>query len=336
MPSTITRPNHRVTLKDIALSVGVSVNAASKVLNNTRSNAYVSQDTRRRIVEAAGALGYQPNFAARSLTRRRTDIMALYFNRALSLTEPYIAELIEGAEEACQRHGQSLLIYSRRPDETVDDICRKVLSGMADGIVVDYWTQPELIERFIQSGIPLVIYPVSYPQIPSIVFDEYAAAAKVMAYLLEQGHRSVYFRSFQTEDCDRSRAYQRAATEVGIELMSISAADGRGNLTDKEKQLLTLPRDRRPTAAVCWNDVYAYKLLDYCESVGVSVPDQLAVVGFDGVRTFPERKQLLTTVYVPWIEIAEKAVSLLVDMREGRPALSQTPVDLRLQVGDTA
>jgi len=326
----------RVTLKDIALSVGVSVNAASKVLNNTRSNAYVSQDTRRRIVETAGRLGYQPNFAARSLTRRRTDIVALYFDRTLSLSEPFTAALIEGAEDGCQERAQSLLLYSRRPDETVEDVCRKVLSGMADGIAIDYWTWPDVVDRFRQSGLPVIMYPHGHPDIPSVVINEDEAVTKVLKYLLDKGHKSVYYRTYKAGDEDRARAYRTAARNLGMDIVAIADADTHGNLSDAEKDMLAKPRDQRPTAAVCWNDVYAYKLLDYCESIGLDVPGELAVVGFDGVRTFPERKRALTTVYVPWTEIAKTAVSLLVDIRDGRDVPIETTLELTLRIGDTA
>jgi DNA-binding LacI/PurR family transcriptional regulator len=335
MPTTV-RTNRRVTLKDIAQSVGVSVNAASKVLNNTRSNAYVSQDTRKRILDTAGAMGYQPNFAARSLTRRRTDVMALYFNRTLSLAEPFTAALIEGAEDGCQDYSQSLLIYSRRKDESLEDVCRKVLSGMADGIAIDYWTPTDVIDRFIQAGLPMVMYPHGNPEIPSIVIDEQAAAIKAVKYLADKGHKSMYYRSYKATDEDRSRVYRRAAAEFGIEFRVIADADEHGTMSEEEKHLLALPRDQRPTAAACWNDVYAYKLIDYCETVGIKVPADLAVVGFDGVRTFPERKQKLTTIYVPWIEIAKKAISLLVDIRDGRPVPNETSVELMLDIGETA
>jgi len=326
----------RVTLKDIALSVGVSVNAASKVLNNTRSNAYVSQDTRRRIVETAGRLGYQPNFAARSLTRRRTDIVALYFDRALSLSEPFTAALIEGAEDGCQERAQSLLLYSRRPDETVEDVCRKVLSGMADGIAIDYWTSPDVVDRFRQSGLPVIMYPHGNPEIPSVVINEDVAVTKVLEYLQGKGHKSVYYRTYKAGDEDRARAYRNAARALGMDIVAIADADTHGNLSDAEKEMLAKPRHQRPTAAVCWNDVYAYKLLDYCETAGIDVPGDLAVVGFDGVRTFPERKRALTTVYVPWTEIAKTAVSLLVDIRDGRDVPIETTLELTLRIGDTA
>lgn len=326
----------RVTLKDIAQSVGVSVNAASKVLNNTRSNAYVSQETRRRIVETAGKLGYQPNFAARSLTRRRTDIVALYFDCPLRLSDSFTAALIEGAEDGCLDRAQSLLLYSRRHEESVEEVSRKVLSGMADGIVINYWTWPDVTDRFIQAGLPIVMYPHGHPDIPSVVIDEAPAITKVIKHLYSKGHRSIYYRSYEAREEDRARLYHEAANDLGMDFLLVPDADNQGTLTDDEKKLLSLPRDRRPTAAVCWNDGYAYKLIDYCESVGMNVPGDLAVVGFDGSRTFPERKQPLTTVYVPWTEIARTAVSLLVDIRDGRDVPVETKLDLTLIAGQTA
>jgi DNA-binding LacI/PurR family transcriptional regulator len=96
------------------------------------------------------------------------------------------------------------------------------------------------------------------------------------------------------------------------------------------------PRDERPTAVICWNDEFAYMLLDFCADNGIRVPGDLAVIGFDGAHTFPTPRQRLTTVFVPWSDLAETAVCSLVDMREGKAVPKQTFLPIHLQAGDTA
>ena len=84
-----------------------------------------------------------------------------------------------------------------------------------------------------------------------------------------------------------------------------------------------------------WNDEFAYSVLDYCHKAGLSVPGDLAVVGFDGARTFPKPRQQLTTVAVPWGDLAKAAVCSLVDIRDGKPVPRETLLPVILVPGDT-
>jgi DNA-binding LacI/PurR family transcriptional regulator len=327
--------NSRITLKDVAKKVGVSVNAASKVLNNTRSSGQVSQATRGLILEAARELGYQPHSAARSLVRRRSDVVALYFDRIMDTGEPFTAALIEGAELGCRRRQQSLLLYSRGPEQTVDDACRKLLSGIADGIVTDSWLDIAIMDRLLSAGIPVIQYPESSPRLPCVMVDESTGARQAVAHLAERGHRRFYFRSYPRVDTYRVQSYANAAKSFGIEFSVIPAADGYGFVSDAERELLKLPRDKRPTAAVCWNDEFAFRMVNYCIENNIRIPGELAIVGYDGARTFPEPVVKITTVDVPWTEVASRAVSLLVDVRDGKDVPMETLLPVTLTVGDT-
>ena len=187
----------RVTLKDVARRVGVSVNAASKVLNNTRSSGQVSEDTRKRILEVAKELGYQPNSAARSLVRRRSDIIAMYFDvEYLDVAEPFTAALIEGAERGCRERNQSLLLYTRGNDQTADDTCRKLLSGTADGLAISSWSNHEVIERLIAAGLPVIHYPTPHPTLPSILVNEQSAAQQAIEHLHSKGHKKILYHHY--------------------------------------------------------------------------------------------------------------------------------------------
>jgi len=326
----------RVTLKDVARRVGVSVNAASKVLNNTRSSGQVSEDTRKRILDVAKELGYQPNSAARSLVRRRSDIIAMYFDvEYLDTAEPFTAALIEGAERGCRERNQSLLLYTRGNDKNADDTCRKLLSGTADGLVLASWTNAEVIERLVAAGVPVIHYPTPHPDLPSILIDERSAAEQAIDHLHSKGHKRVLYHHFSWIDDTRPDMYIAAAAKLGMEITVVRSKDGYGFLSDEAREILSRPRDQRPTAVACWNDEFAYRVLDYCHDSGLSIPDDLAVVGFDGAHTFPTPRQRLTTVAIPWGDLAMAAVSSLVDIRDGKSVPNETLLPVTLVVGDT-
>lgn len=326
----------RVTLKDVAQRVGVSVNAASKVLNNTRSSGQVSEETRKRIVDVAKELGYQPNSAARSLVRRRSDIIAMYFNiEYLDTAEPFTAALIEGAERGCRERNQSLLLYTRGDDKSVDDTCRKLLSGTADGITVPSWIEPELAERLIAAGIPIVVYPTPFAMLPSVTIDEGAGARQAMEHLRSKGHSRVLYHHSTWIAMTRPDRYKQYGAELGIDVTIMRARDDFGFLSAEECELLSKPRDKRPTAVACWNDEFAYRVLDYCDDHALRVPDDIAVIGFDGAHTFPRPRRTLTSVFAPWSDLAKTAVGMLVDIRDGKPVSAETTLPVTLRAGDT-
>ncbi|MGO8671500.1 MAG: LacI family DNA-binding transcriptional regulator [Capsulimonadaceae bacterium] len=327
----------RATLKDVAQRVGVSINAVSMVLNKTRSTGSISEGMQQKILEAARELGYRPNSAARVLLHGRCNIIGLYFDEVLDMESPYMPALIEGAEQGCRERKQSLLIHSRGNDDTVDDVATKLLSGIVDGLLVAGWVQEDLLERFRDSGMPVVNYHYSRPEFASIVTDEACAARQAVEYLAGNGHRRIYYRTLPDMEPSRGRAFQTAAEDLGLAFQRFDTADINGYIAEGERRILSLvPRDQRPTAALCWNDTVAYRLIDWCTDTGLRVPEDIAVIGFDGSRVFPDRRQRLTTVYMPWPEIGRTGVSLLVDMCDGKEVPKDTLIPSHLVLGDTA
>jgi DNA-binding LacI/PurR family transcriptional regulator len=334
----MTLPRSRATLKDVANHVGVSLNAASIVLNNTGSSNQVSQSTRLRIIEAARTLGYQPNSAARALVTRRSNAVGIYVDYELDPIEPFTSSLIYGASRACRELRNALILYGRRTVErSADEICAELLSGIADGVVVASWTDPEILQRLETAFLPVIHYPFAHPVFASVTVDRHRGARLALEHLVRAGHKRIMYHGFPPQDgVMRAAAYDDVARELGIDLVVASAENATGLVSIEERELLDRNRGDRPTAVVCWNDEFAYRMLDYCDESGLRVPDDIAVVGYDGVRTFPELKRRLTTVYVPWGQLAHTAVSLLVDIRNGVDVARETPIDIFFQIGDTA
>jgi LacI family repressor for deo operon, udp, cdd, tsx, nupC, and nupG len=106
-------------------------------------------------------------------------------------------------------------------------------------------------------------------------------------------------------------------------------------LSDEDFEVLSLPAGKRPTAAVGFNDTFAYRLLAHCYRVGIKVPDDLAVVGFDGTFSWHERPQVLSTVYAPWEQVAETAVDRLLDRIDNVPVPMETILPVHWIDGDT-
>lgn len=119
-------------------------------------------------------------------------------------------------------------------------------------------------------------------------------------------------------------------------MITTVTGDWDGRLNDAERELLRQPLRVRPTVAINWVDTYAYSMLDDCAKLGIRVPDDLAIVGFDGVPLRFPPARTLTTIRAPWKQVAETAVHLLMNLIEGQDVARETVFPVELVVGDTA
>jgi DNA-binding LacI/PurR family transcriptional regulator len=169
------------------------------------------------------------------------------------------------------------------------------------------------------------------------VVDDVAGATLVAEYLAQKGHRHILYRSQKerrVSSVRREEAFLAAASALGLSV-TVTYELERHVLSAQEMAILDEPAPQRPTAAACWMDLNAYTLLDRCEQVGLHVPADLAIVGFDGIpmRIKPERT--LTTIRAPWVEVAALAVDHLLALLDGGEVPQETVLPVELVVGDT-
>jgi DNA-binding LacI/PurR family transcriptional regulator len=138
-----------------------------------------------------------------------------------------------------------------------------------------------------------------------------------------------------TSTIRRRDAFYEAAGRYDLSVITTITDDWDGRLSEAEHDILRRPPTIRPTVAVNWVDTYAYAMLDDCVKLGVRVPDDLAVVGFDGVPLRFPPARTLTTIRAPWKRVAETAVHLLMNLIEGQDVARETVFPVELVVGDT-
>ncbi|GCE15900.1 LacI family DNA-binding transcriptional regulator [Tengunoibacter tsumagoiensis] len=335
------------SLEDVARIAGVNRVTASIALrrgsrDTTREGTRISEATRQRVVEAADSLGYSPNAIALALRRQSTGLIGFYggYGEWMNAHLPFIAELINGLQFGCVKRQHHLLFYTGFEDHTVDERYRILANGSIDGLIV--FPAPShiaLLERLAHSHVPLIAIANPQPAIPSVTVDNAHGSYLLAEHLAAQGHRRVLYRcgNFDhTSASIRRNAFLEAAQKFGLEVIISPPETLPGNLTAFERELLQQPRQQRPTAAVCWEDMSAYILLQDCERYGITVPDDLAIVGFDGIETRIHPCRSLTTIRAPWNKVAETATDLLLDLIHGRGVAPETILPVSLVVGDTA
>lgn len=347
LPSTMVDPHLRmtrtpgVTLKDVAKAAGVSPMAVSVALNGSTSRARVSDETRKRIQAIAEHLGYRANSIARSLHRQRSDIIGLWSGRKVfNANSPFTAAILHGIQLGCAEHGKDFLLHGavmiqgRDSDEVA---YRELADGKIDGVIIDAEPDDPRIERLRRTGLALVSIVEVLAGVPSVLCDDAAAGRLMCAHIHERGHRRVLWRSLihpVMSQIARRGAFLDEAQRRGMAVeMSTFGYDSPG-LTADEHALLDPARSGRCTALVGFADNGVPRVLDDLDRLGWSVPGQIAVAGFDGLSQFMEAtpRHALTTVVMPWGEVARQAVGILARLIDGQPAPQCTvlPVDLRI------
>ena len=324
------------TLDDVAARAGVSRMAASVVLNGSRSGTRVSETKRQQILDIAKDLNYRPNLIARSLARRSTHIFGFYsgFNY-LDARNPFVAEITAGLLEECSRWHRDLLLHAAFRDQDVKTLYDELLSGKIDGLVVWAPDSDPLVELLQSSNLPVVSIVETLPNFPSVGVDDYTGAFQIGQLLNECGHRSVRYLTQKAPTRSRRlrlQGIQEAARQLEMDLQVTVA--------DTPQAMLMAINDPglstgHPTGLVCWNDMVAYQALSHCRRFGISVPQEMAITGFDGIELPIDLEFRLTSVRAPWAQVASTAINYLLELLQGKEVPTETILPVELIRGNT-
>jgi LacI family transcriptional regulator len=308
------------TIEDVARAAGVSAMTVSRVINHGTN---VRESTRAAVLEAIEQLNYSPNTAARSLAAgQATHIGLLYANPSAA----YLAQFLIGALHAARSAGVHLVIESCESEDADEqaEVTRRFATSDVEGVVLPpplSESQPIMAELDAM-GIPVVTVAMGAPQEDSlnVRIDDHAAAMEMTRYLLDLGHRNIGFIKGHPNHIashDRHRGFCDALTEAGIDCDKAPCEQGyfsyRSGLTAGERMLA---RSDRPTAIFASNDDMAAATISVAHRMGLTVPDDISIVGFDDTALATSVWPELTTVKQPISAMAEAALELLIaDLR---------------------
>lgn len=314
-----------VRLKDIAAELNLSVTTVSRALAGYDD---VSAETRRRVREAAEAMGYVPDATARRLQRQRTNVIGFIVPTfGPRFSDPYFSELLAGIGNEAARWGYELLISTVAPGpEEIDVYRRKVLGRLVDGLVVVRTRQHDpRVSFLLQQQFPFVCFGRTNQDadFPWVDIDGAEGVRRAVDYLVELGHRRIgYLRGPQDLMFvalrwqgfrDAMAANQLPIEEKWIVHGDLSQRDGRL----KAGQLLDQPE--RPTALITGNDLMALGAIAAAQERDLVVGRDLSVIGFDDIPPAEQAHPPLTTIHQPIYQIATQVTGMLVRILEGEP-----------------
>jgi len=307
-----------VTLEEIAKVAGFSVPTVSRALTN--SNYPVSATTRQRIVEVAQAMGYKPNLAARSLRTDQTNTIGILVDDILS---PFVAYIVRGIQDYLKPFDYLNFIVNSDWDTQVEqDAINTLVSRPVDGIIFVEYSHVAINEALQQSRKPYVfVHRLFGSRIKnSVVPDDHYGAALAVRHLVSLGHRRIaYINGPQGWYSAQQRliGYQDelAAQNLIVDPALIQPGDWEhdGGYA-AANNLLAL--DEKPTAIFAANDLMALGAIDAIQDAGLSVPHDIAVVGYDNRDFTKIVRPKITTVSMPVYEMGRTAASLLLQQIE--------------------
>jgi DNA-binding LacI/PurR family transcriptional regulator len=327
------------TLSDIAEHVGVSKVAASVVLNNSRSQVRVSAATRQRILDAAKELKYQPNALARSLMRQRTNIMGFHSEQGKMFNPlyPFFGSILKGLLQGCEFHEKNILIHGAFSNRSEDEVFLELLNGQIDGLVLYAREVTPLVERLIDSRLPVVTVADEVPGLPCVMVDDEQGGRLLASYLAGRGYKTVLYRVIETDLPSsiklRLNGFVSEAEKLG---MQVEVYQELGEYPGERDREIILSRENRPDVIATFSDYSADNLALFCRQNGVKIPEELAITGFDGIFSALHPATSLTTILAPWDEVARTAVAHLVAQCNGEEVPMHTRLPIQLVVGDTA
>jgi len=321
------------TLADVATRAGVSTATVSRCLN---SPGQVQQRTRDRVMAAVQDLGYSPNFGARALAARRTKTIGAIIP---TMENAIFARAIQAFQEELHKSGVTLLVSSSSYRQDVEeDQIRTLVARGADGLLlIGHDRSPAIYQFLANRGVPVLICWAYDPSVArrSIGFDNRRAMAGLAAEVLALGHRNIGIISAEFEGNDRARArvsgVQDAMRAQGLDPTTADLIETPYSIENGANALREMMQNSpRPTAVICGNDVLAVGAVQMARALGLAVPGDVSITGFDDIELARVVDPPLTTVHVPHRDMGRQAARLLVDMVAGHPARDSVLLETNL------
>ncbi len=326
-------------LHDVAKRAQVSIITVSRVINNKGN---VKDETKERVLKAVEELKYYPNSLGRGLNSNKVNTIGIIIATIEEVSihgTHYYNELMAGIERVCTKNSYDMLIPTQKKFSGKDyDYLKLYYERKVDGLLM---VSPDLVpsqmEEVAENKIPCVVigdrtekYGISY-----VDSDNRGGIFRVAEFLIQKGHRKLSFLKGLKDNRhvnDRLNGFYDAVHKYGLTVRDEWLLDGDFSVDSGRNALRTLiSGEDMPTAIFCANDIMALGVLFEAQAAGVKVPDQLSVIGFDGLEVHRYTNPSLATIRQPLVDMGYAAAEILFQKLKGPADLPETrifPVEL--------
>jgi DNA-binding LacI/PurR family transcriptional regulator len=316
-----------MNIREIAKRARVSTATVSRTVNRIPT---VDPRLAKRVLKVIEELGYRPNIQARTLVSGRSHILGLVVSE---ITNPFFPEIVQAFENKAVEHGYEILLVSTIHDPKRMDISvRRMTERRVDGIaVMTFGMEDLLLEDAELRNVPLVFVDVGpkRPRVSNIRIDYLHGIRQAVQHLAALRHERIAFISGPLSlksAVSRRNAFKQAMGEIGLDVQKSLVVEGTHTLEggiSAMQSLLSLPK--RPTAVLCSNDMTALGVMHECHRKGLSIPEDLSLVGFDDIKLAQFVLPPLTTVRMSQSELAHIAFNaLLKELERDTPSEAGT------------
>ena len=324
---------NKVTAVDVAERAGVSQSAVSRVFT---PGASVSPQTKNKVLKVAMELGYRPNSLARAMVSGKSRMIGLV---VAYLQNQFYPEAIEKLSKAMQERNYHLLVFmTSKTEGDVSEVFDEILDYQVDGIIAaSVALSSDLSERCANAGVPVVLFNRSQDDdsLSSVTSENYQGGRKIAEHLIATGHQRISFIAGwegASTQRDRQTGFIDALQDAGVDLWS----RGVGNFVMEDAKAATLGMfadgvENGPDAIFVANDHMAFAVMDTLRfELGIAVPEQVSVIGYDDVPAASWPSYDLTTVRQPTNQMVTATVDLLLAQVENTDISSTTSRQIKI------
>ena len=331
-----------ITIKEIAKQLNMSTTTVSNVIHGKTSE--VSDDTKKKVQEFLDKVDYVPNISARNLAQNESKIIGLALKARADkyenlIMDPFVSELIGGVEETIRNAGYFMMLYI---SSDTTEIMRHVSTWNVDGLILFGMIGDDGIrvsEKYKKPIVCIDTYSIEgLKHFTNVGLDDEQGTYNITNYLIKQGHKKIAFLSDNMTGVDLARlnGYQKALTDAGLKYKPDNFLKIRPKTEDIEESLEEIcKRSKDFTAIVCVSDLYAVTLMAALEDRGISVPDDISIVGFDDNMLGKYHRPALTTVHQDIKLKGVTAADTLLKQLSGQKTPNQIQLPTKLIIRDT-
>lgn len=311
-----------VTIYDIAKKANVSAMTVSRVINHSDK---ISEQTRKRVEAIIKELNYIPNSSARSLVSKKTKILTLMIT---DISNPFFTSVARGAEDKAMQMGYQLILCNS--DENIEKESKYIdmlISTGADGVLIAPASDSSKknIRKLTKHNIPFVLIDryINDLRCDQVLSDNETTTRKLMEHLIEQGHRRIAIINGPLDVAtsrERQQAYCDTLSSHGLpvnhNLIHQSQFFQDSDVTSKIKRLIDLPIDERPTAIFATSNFLGLNTVKALKKYNIRIPEDMAVVCYDGVPNYTENELFLTAAEQPSYNFGYMGTQMLIERIE--------------------